>query len=256
MHVVAIHSLQKDREGRAGALATALKVTAHEALMRLRAPGSGPLTVAVLADKAQAEGLAGGLRSAGFETAVLTPADMAREAGAWVVRRFGFGADALHVETAEGESLEVPFSDIELIMRGIGIVRSTSTETGKTRSLSIGRAVLTGGMMISKTTRTRREVTDEQRQGFVNVYSGEGPVLVFRENALSYDSLGEALKPSRAANFAYLVSELRRRCPGGLYDERLLSRAGQAALLGPTLNPEEHLALASALLAKVLLGKA
>jgi hypothetical protein len=56
-------------------------------------------------------------------------------------------------------------------------------------------------------------------------------------------------------NFTYLISELRRRCPDALYDERLLSRAGQVALLGPSLNPEEHLIVATALLRKVLGSK-
>lgn len=255
MFAVAIHGLEKNKEARADALAAALKVTVHEALMRLRSPGDGPLTVAVFADRDPALQLTGRLRSAGFKTVLLTPGDMQREDGAWEVKRFGLGADGLHVETAKKDGLVVPYQEVELMLRGIGIVRSTTTETGKTRSLSIGRAVLTGGMVLSKTTRTRREVTSEQRQGFLNVYASGGSIFVFREAVLAYDSLGPELKPSRAANFAFLVSELRRRCPGSRYDERLLSRAGQAALLGPTLAPEEHLDLASALLAKVLLGQ-
>jgi hypothetical protein len=260
MYVVAIHGLQKgpekDEAARVRALAAALKVTVHEALMRLRAPGDGPLAVAVLADRDPALQLTGRLQDAGFKTAVLTPDDMKREAAAWEIKRFGLAADGLHVETAKGDSHVVPYPEVRLMLRGIGIVRSGATETEKTRSLSIGRAVLTGGIVLSRTTRTRREVTDERREGFLNVYASDGSVFVFRESVLAYYSLGPELKPSRAANFAFLVSEVRRRCPGGLYDERLLGRAGQAALLGPTLAPEEHLDLASALLARVLLGRA
>ena len=88
------------------------------------------------------------------------------------------------------------------------------------------------------------------------------PVGVPRQSALRADrrgdhpgGLGSALRPSRAANFTYLVAELRMQCPHTLYDERLLSRAGQAALLSPSLNPEEYLVVATALLAKVLRGK-
>lgn len=255
MHVVAIHSLKKDKEALGEALAAALKVTVHEALMRLRAPGDGPLVVGVFAGEALAEELAERLQTAGFKAVILTPGEIDREAGAWMMKRFGFGPDGLRLETVRKDSLSVSYPDIELILRGTGIVRSTTTETEKTRSLSIGRAVLTGCMMVSKTTKAEREVTEEKRQGFINVYCAKGPVLAFYENVLVYDSLGPALKHSRAANFSYLVSELRKRCPGGRYDERLLSRAGQAALLGPTLNPEEHLSVASALLVKVLLGR-
>ena len=61
--------------------------------------------------------------------------------------------------------------------------------------------------------------------------------------------------PDTTENFADFVSRLRECCPGAQYDERLLTRAGQAALLGPTLNPEEHLSVATALLAKTLMGR-
>ena len=74
----------------------------------------------------------------------------------------------------------------------------------------------------------------------------------FRENALDYNSLGSALKLSRSDNFTYIVTELRRCCMGARYDECLMNRAAQAALLGHLLNPEEHLIVATALLAKVL----
>ena len=106
--------------------------------------------------------------------------------------------------------------------------------------------------MISKTTKTVREVTTQQREGFFSLYAGEGPPLFFNENVLAYETLGPALRLSRGANFLYLLAELRRRCPGAVYDERLVNRAGQATLLGPSLTPEEHLVVATALLAKVL----
>ena len=106
--------------------------------------------------------------------------------------------------------------------------------------------------MITKTTKNVREVTTEARQAFVTIYARDSSTFVFRENSLVYDSLGPAVQLTRAANFIYLVAELRRRCPDALYDERLLSRTGQATLLGPSLNPEENLIVATALLSKVL----
>ncbi|OGW33009.1 MAG: hypothetical protein A2X59_09340 [Nitrospirae bacterium GWC2_42_7] len=64
------------------------------------------------------------------------------------------------------------------------------------------------------------------------------------------------MKLSRKENFAYLVSEFRRLCPGAKYDERLLTRPTQVGILGPVLNPEKNLSTATALLAKVLRGRA
>lgn len=105
---------------------------------------------------------------------------------------------------------------------------------------------------MTKTTKTIREVTKEEREGFLNLYAGMGPVLAFHENGLVYDALGPARGPSRSANFLQLTAELRQRCSRARYDERLLNRSGLAALLGPSLGPEEHVAVATALLAKAL----
>jgi hypothetical protein len=252
MHLVAIHSLNKDKEATAGSLATVLKVTLYEALTRLRCPGNGPLTVAVFAGKEQAEQLSERLNSAGFRSVVLTAEEIAGEDRAWIVRSFGLGEHQLHIETEKDKNLDIAFQDVELILPGISTSRDTTTEIVKHRSINLGRAVLTGGMILTNTTKTTRDVTTEARERFINLYAADAHVIVFRENSLDYNSLGPARKLSRSENFTHTVAELRRRCPNALYDERLMNRAAQAALLGPLLNPEKHLFAATALLAKVL----
>lgn len=255
MHVVAIHNLDKGKESLAGALSTVLGVTVFEALKRLRAPGEGPLIVAVFAEEGPAVQLVAGLQAGGFKASVLAAEEIEAGGRARVIRRFSLGELELGVATNTGEGFSIPYKNIDLILRGTSISSDSTTETIKNRSMSPGRAVLSGGLMITKTTKTVREVTTEEREGFFNLYSADSPALVFRENGLVYDSLGPALRPSRSANFLYLIAELRRRCPQALYDERLLSRAGQAALLGPSLDPEKYLAVATALIAKVLRGR-
>jgi hypothetical protein len=252
MHIVAIHSIKQDKETLASSLAAILKVTTYEALTRLRAPGNGPLTVAILAEKERAEQLSEQLHLAGFKALVLTDGEIKAASCAWIVRRFRLGEHELHVEREKGGDLDISFQDVDLILRGIRISLGTTKETVKDRSMDLGRAVLSGGMMITKTTKTIREITTEAREQFVNLYSGDAPTIVFRETALDYNSLGSALMLSRSDNFTYIVTELRRCCMGAKYDERLMNRAAQAALLGPLLKPEEHLIVATALLAKVL----
>lgn len=252
MHVVAIHSLGQDRETHASALALALDKTMYEVLSRLRSPGNGPFTVGVFADQERAMQMEAKLRSAGFSAVLLTEREIAAELSPLIVRKFVLSENDLAVATETGQSLSIPFRNVRLILRGTGTVRGTTTETVKSRSVSLGRAVMSGGLMLTKTTKTVQEVAVEERTAFFNLYAGDNPVLVFRENALVYDSLGPKLQPSRALNFTCLIAELRRRCPEAQYDERLLTRPAQIALLGPTLNPEEHLSVATALLAKTL----
>jgi len=252
MHIVAIHHLGQDRETRAAALAFALGMTMYEALSRLRSPGNGPFTIGVFAEQERAMQMAEKLQSAGFSAVVLTEAEIAAELSPLIVRKFVLSEHDLAAVSETGKSLRISFQQVRLILRGIGIVRGTGTETVKDRSVSLGRAVMSGGLVLTKTTKTVKEVAIEERAPFFNLYAGDKPVMVFRENALVYDSLGPALQSSRALNFTYLLAELRRRCQNAHYDERLLTRPAQIALLGPTLNPEEHLSIATALLAKTL----
>jgi hypothetical protein len=252
MHVVALYNLKDDKQILADALAAALKVTNYEALSRLRAPGGGPFVVGVFAEQEQAAALAGLLGSGGFSAVVLSAAELESEAGQWSIRRFGLNERELSVESSDGQSRVFAYQDIDLIIRGTGISRSTSTETKKERKFDLGAAVLSSGLKMTKMTKTTREVTNEEREGFFTLYAANITTLLFRENNLVYDALGSARGLSRSANFAQLTAEMRRRCPTALYDDRLLNRAGTAALLGPSLSPEDNLVVATALLAKVL----
>jgi hypothetical protein len=254
MNVVAIHSLAEDKQSLGGKLAAALGVTAFEALSRLRIPGNGPLVVAVFAEPEPAGRLVEKLRAAGFHPTLLTADEISTEAGLPLVRRFRLDGETLHVDTLQGGSIDIAYRGIRLVLRGTRVVRSTSTETVKNRSFNLSRAVLSSGLMLTKTTKTLRETTNETREGFFALYAADGKTaMVFNERGLVYDSLGSARQPASSANLVYLVGELRRRCEDAVCDERLLTRAGQAALLGPLLSPEAHLSVATCLLAKVLL---
>jgi len=252
VNIVAIHNLEKDKEALSGALAAALNVSDYDALMRLRVPGDGPLIVSVFAQKERAEELGKKLRSSGFSALVLTDADIEAASLIPVVRRFALGEHELRVVTDGGDNVTVSLQDVDLILCGMRITCSTGTETVKERSVSPGRAVLSGGLMITKTTKTTREVITEERERFVNLHAGEKPAVVFRENTLDYTSLGPVRKPSRTENFTFLIAELRRLCPSAGYDDRLMNRAAQAALLGPRLDPENNLVVSTTLLAKSL----
>ncbi len=255
MHVVGIHSLAEGRKSRAAELAAVLGKTVYEASSRLRVPGNGPIVIAVFADPLKASGLAGKLNTADFPAVVLTAAEIEAESRQLTVRRFSLAGQGLIIESANG-GVEIPYREVGLIIRGTAIASATSMETSTQRKFSLERALLSGGVMLTKTTKTEREVTTQEREVFFTLYAKGRPGVIFRENILSYDSLGTVRRHSSSANMAYLISELRSRCPVSGYDERLLNRASQAALLGPTLRPERDLNVATALLAKVLTGRA
>jgi hypothetical protein len=252
MHIVAIWNLPENKEALAATLAAALGATVYEALSRLKSPGKGPFVVGVFAAIEPAEELVKKLRAGGFETALLKEDEIETEAAGFAVRKFRFSDDALIVESRKEEGLSIDYSSIDLVLRGTSIAQSTTTETVKEKKFDPGIALLTSGLKMTKTTEKTLESTVQTREGFFYLYAGDQQTLIFREGVLAYDSLGIAMQPTRQANFTYLLEEVRRRSPEAIYDDRLLNRASQVQLLGPSLRPENHINIATSLLAKVL----
>ena len=75
----------------------------------------------------------------------------------------------------------------------------------------MGRALLTQGLMLTKTVRKTERVTTAAREEFFHLYAEGRPPLVFRSGALDYRSFGGTLQPSVQANF---TQSDRARCAG------------------------------------------
>ena len=212
VYIVAIDNLGEDREGIARALSEALEMTFYDALVRVRVPGKGPLIVAAYKEKNTALERAEKLGAAGFRTLVLGHDEVETDEMRIIIRKFFFGDSELEVEARTGNTVRIEYALIDMIIRGTRIVQNTETETVKDRKFDVGRTILSGGL----------------------------------------DSLGPALQLTRAANFAFVLAELRRRCPRAVYDDRLVSKAGQSRLLGSMFEPERHLDIAVSLLSRSL----
>ena len=252
MYIVAIDDLGEDREGIARALSEALGTIFYDALIRVRVPGKGPLIVAAYAEKNIALEKTEKLRVAGFRTLVLGQDEVETDGESTIVRRFLFGDAGLEIEARTGDAVRIEYNLIDTIIRGTRIVQTTETETMKEQKFAAGRAILTGGLMMTKSVKINQQSRTDVREGFIYLYPGKLCPLVFLESELLYDSLGPALRPTRVANFAFVLEEIRRRCPGAVYDDRLLSKAGQARLLGPMFEPGRHLDIAVTLLSRSL----
>ena len=252
MHIVAVDNLGEDREAIARALSDALGIVFYDAFARVRVPDKGPLIVAVFAEENLALEKAEKLRAAGFRALVLGQDEVETDNTRIIVRKFLFRDSGIGFEERTGSPMSIAYDLISVIIRGIRIAQTTETETVKDRKFDAGRAILSGGLVLTKSTSVKQQSVSEVREGFVHLYSDKQRPLVFLESALQYDSLGPSLQPSRAANFAFLVAELKRRCAGAVYDDRLLNKAAQSRLLGPRFDPERHLDTAITLLSRSL----
>ncbi|HSG40822.1 MAG TPA: hypothetical protein VLE27_14380 [Thermoanaerobaculia bacterium] len=238
MNIVAVHYAPGQGEAMVETLAGALDKTLYEARARLSAPEGGPVVVASFAEIEPAWAFAGRLRVNGIRPILLTPDDIESEAQRFLVRGFEIGERGLTAFSRRGETAGVAWQDVDLLLRGTRIAKKVETED-------------TGGFQMTRARRQPRQVTREERDDFLHLYSMGHPPLVFRANDLDYRSLGPALHPSVAENFGILLAELRRLLPHARYDERLVNRLSRARVLGPSLT-EDHLDIAVSLVARVL----
>lgn len=252
MHIVAVYHLGKAVEELSKALAAALGKTVYEARSRLLVPGGGPSVVAVFPEQEKAEGTAAKLRKTGFDAIVLRHEEIESDHTRFLARTSEFNVLSLRAESRQRQNIVLPYGDIRLILYGSAITVHTETKVVKERKFSVGKAIMTQGLLMTKGTKREVRTEEQNRERFLYLYAPNQPTVVLRENALTYDSPGKARQASRAANFNYVVSMLRRQSPGAVFDDRLLTRGVQAQMLGPLLTPEEHLDIAIALLAKIL----
>jgi len=252
MYFLSIHNLPENRAAFAPALASALGITSYEASIRLRVSGSGPFVIATFGERAAADEANRKLKASRLSTVMLSDEEAASSQKGFSARTFRFNEHTLQAESRQKETLAVDYQKIFLIIRGMGIKQEISTETTKERKFNLGKAVLSGGLIISKTVKTTEQKITEEREGFLFVYADGALPLVFKEGALDYSSLGPALQPSRTANFTALLAELRRRAPQARFDDRLTTRAGQVQLLGPSLDVQRYIGVAIELLVRAL----
>jgi hypothetical protein len=250
--VVAIRECAPGAGALPAALAAAIGAGPAQLAARLAGAGGGPTVVATAADPAKGAALAAAIGAAGYDPLTIDTAAVETDASRFDVRSPRFDGAVLHALPRQGGALPVDCRSVELILRGTAYASAEETTTTRTRKFSLGKALLTQGLAVTKTVEQTARRTVESHEGFLLLFAPGIPTVALREGALVYDDFGPLRQPARAANFAVLAAELRRLCTRAVFDDRLLTRAGQARLLGPTLSPERHLDLAIALLARTL----
>jgi hypothetical protein len=255
VYVIAVHYPPGKGEALVSPLAEALDKTPYEARARLSDPEGGPAVVARYGEIEQAWACTGRLRANGISPLLLTPEDVETDDRRFLVRSFHLGDHGITATSRRGENTEIEYGQVRLFLRGTRIDEKTELKTTEQRQFSLGRAVLTQGLMMTKTVRKLEQVKTSDREDFFHLYVEGRPPLVFRSGGLDYRALGSALQPSVQANFTRLLAQLRQALPQALYDERLANSQSRARVLGPGLT-ENHLDVAISLISRVLRGTA
>lgn len=220
MDLVALVSVARNVEEEIPRLAADLGITPYEAGLLLR----GPMPAIVLRseDRAKVLGLLGNLRGRGHDA-------VACELDAVVAGEDMFCPKAFRVEgndlvaSAEGAEQRLNGGDVFAILRANHRTLVEDTMATSERKLSFSRAAMTGGLLLTKTSRAEeRRVTDE-REAVLYVFRNDGTPWLFRSTWLRYDGLGPRMRRSKLENFEVLVDVLRELAPNAPYDARLLA---------------------------------
>jgi hypothetical protein len=187
-----------------------------EARMRLAA--EPPMVLARMTDP-EADALCAAMRAAGL-AALACPLPVPSDADRVLARTFELGADQVTFQAGGGSPVALAYPSITILLRGIRVQSEHRVRTETQRKFSLGTAMLTQGLKISKT--VKREVhTEEERADHVLLVYAPGVMVVVDEGEVVFTSLGKEIQPSRVANMNLLTSRLRERCSSAVYDDRL-----------------------------------
>ncbi|MFN7956569.1 MAG: hypothetical protein U0610_32985 [bacterium] len=249
MNVLALRDASTHTADPAAALAGVLGISVTEARGRLH--GAGPRVLAIHADRDQAERARAALSARGFAAFVLGMDEVQRDQAETVAAvAFELHEASFEVQTSGSGGIGIPYEAVRLVVRGLRIVQSTRTDTSNERVLSVGKALVTGGLAFTKKVQATTTRTEEDRALFARLFSFGRPPVDLPADELRYRGLGAAMQQTRAGNFAALLAELGRRAGHAAFDDQLATRGGQLQVLSERLPPERFLEVAVSLVAR------
>lgn len=229
MFVVAIAELGRPVEEDLAALASDMGATAYDARLLLAA--GTPAIVKTTPDRALALELLGRLRARGHGAVACDSGAVVSSGDMVSMRKLRLAPDAVTLDDRPAERL--PYDDVLALLPAVHQRRvDTATQTRETK-LSMGRALMTGGMAFTKTVKTSTRSSAEERDVVLYVFRRSGaPPWLLREHGTSWAGLGLPLAHSESENFRIAVAALRERAPGATYDDRLMTRkAGERSMM-------------------------
>ena len=208
-------------EDEAPRLAADLGTTPYDTALLLRSPP--PVLLLRTEDRARALTLLTRMRERGHEAVACDAAAVVAADAMFLVRALQFEVDALVVTSANGESDRVAWVDVVALVRAMHRSRTEHVEKSAERKFSLGRAAMSGGVLMTKTVTHTTKHKSEEREQVLYVFRRGGSPLFFTQSRTRYEGLGADLRPSQIENFSTLIRLLRERTPNAAYDERLLA---------------------------------
>jgi hypothetical protein len=158
-----------------------------------------------------------------------------------IARKLAFEPGALVVSDGTGQMHRCPRAAIETVQRGTRVTRAGGKVTKEERRFSLGRTLLSQGLVTSKKV-TRTTVTPDTSEAFLLVVRGDGePDVICYERRIDYRALGPDMQASSRLNLEQVWKALGALAPGTADDR--VARPGFVAGLPVTGADPVDLAL-------------
>jgi hypothetical protein len=216
-------------------------------LPRVLAPGLAP---------AAAEALAAALDAVGFVTVVFDAKAVPGDADRVLATRIEIAGRTLSATDAQGRAYTCPGSALALLQWGVRVKSQSEDMKTSERKFSMGKALLSGGLLLTKKVdRTTVKVT-ETREPFLLLQRDDGePDIMLYERRLDYRFLGAEMQPMSRANLERVLGRLRALAPRAAVEDRLMQPGFVAGLPLTSVDPAD-LALYLVTLARAKVAEA
>jgi hypothetical protein len=221
--LLAIARIPESAEARTRAAAAAGLALAD---LNRRLAGTLPRVLLPAVPDDRGQGLAEALEELGFGVLTCDVAAVPTDDDRVVARRVELAPDTLIVADSRNQSHRIPGRAINLLQRAVRVTRTEAKVTTTERRLSLGKAVLTGGMMLTKKVEKTALNAVETHEPLLLLGRGDGePDVILYERRIDYRHMGAEMQPSSRANLERLWTWLCRLAAPETIDDRV-SRPG------------------------------
>lgn len=189
--------------------------------VRQRMAGGAPCVLRAGAD-ADLRAMADRLEAIGVAALACSPEAAPTDDDRVVARALELRPDGIVAIDGAGQAHPCGAGAIRLLQKGMRAQVVSETVTTTERKLSATRALLTGGLFVSKTVERQEQRTTSSREGFIVIHRDDGePDVILYERRIDYRFLGAQMAHGSAANLAIVLERLRALAPSAPIDERV-----------------------------------
>jgi hypothetical protein len=145
-------------------------------------------------------GLVEALEGLGFGVLTCDPAAVTDDDRRLVVRRIELSPGMLVATDSKGQVHRCTGAQIALVQRGTRVSRTSETVKTTERKLAVGRAVLSGGLMLTKKVEKTAEKVTQSAEPFLLVQRRGDADLILYERRIDYRALGAEMQPASRGN--------------------------------------------------------